>query len=456
MRFDPFARLLWPLYDAGVAVATWGVLAPATALRAIAGRVQRGELGERLGASAPLAGPGPSLLVHAVSVGEVSAAGALIAALAAERPGWAFVLTTGTGEGRRAAEALRARLPALVAVASLPWDRRGALRRWLARLDPVAVVVVETEIWPNLFRACGELGVPLAIASGRLYSGDVARYRLARRFFAAVLAIPAWIAVQDEREREAFVAIGAPPERVEVAGNLKLDAVAPGAPLPGVWRRRLAASPRARVLVGASTHAPEEKLLLQVFAALRGGHPELLLVLAPRHPGRAARVRRLALAAGLSTAVWSQPDTAPADFQVLVVDEIGPLRALLALAEVAFVGGSLAGHGGHNPLEAAALRKAIVMGPSCDNVREIVTGLRRCGGILQLPAAAEAAGALRAAFERLLEDAEERLALGERAAAFCDLSRGVAARTARALLARIEGRAERRPQASRGWAGRGG
>jgi len=439
VKSDLLTRACWHLYDLGIAVVTWAILVPAGLASVALGRAAPGELGERLGRLHLPQRRGPRLVVHAVSVGEVSAAGALVAALATERPGWTFLLTTGNRQGRRAAGDLRERSAVIEGVAALPWDRRRAMRRWLGRISPVGVVVVETEIWPNLFRACSDLDIPLAIVNGRLVPRDVARYRLARRFFTAVLAVPRWIGAQSEREREAFVAIGAHRERIGVTGNLKLDAVSSGPPLPMAWRDRLAGPVRPRLLVAGSTHHPEERLLLRAFTELRRDHPGLRLVLAPRRPRRAARVRRLTASSALVSATWSRPEEAPEGWDVLVVDEIGPLRALFALAEIAFVGGSLADRGGHNPLEPAALGKPIVMGPSSGNFREIVDGLRRSGGLCSLSTTADPGEALRCTLARLLDDAEERNALGERAAAFCDLGRGVAVRTARTLLARVWG-----------------
>jgi 3-deoxy-D-manno-octulosonic-acid transferase len=200
------------------------------------------------------------VVVHAVSAGEVVAAGALIGEL--QKRGARVIVTVGNAAGREAAERLRGRFPSIEGVFFLPWDRRRAMRRWLRKTDPDAVAVVETELWPNLFRACGETGVRLLVVNGRIDPRDVARYRLAPRFFRRVLR-PAHIGAQDEVELRRFVDIGADPDRVAILGNLKVDAAREMRSPSG------AAEPRQRMIVAGSTHAPEERVLLDAFGALR-------------------------------------------------------------------------------------------------------------------------------------------------------------------------------------------
>ncbi len=259
-------------------------------------------------------------------MGEVAAAGALITALGEIIPGLSVVLSTGNREGRAAAESLRGVCPAVEAVTYLPWDRDRAVREWLERMAPDAVIVVETEIWPNLFGACGEFGIPLFIVNGRIYPRDVARYALARRFFSRVLEAASWIGVQSVEDRNAFIRMGAGADRVEIVGDLKADAPVREAEIPDGWRARIETDPSPLVIAG-STHHPEERILLHALRELRASLPDLRLILAPRHPDRAVRLRRRAEVMSFSTASWSSGPTP--DWEVLVIDRIGPLSAPL-------------------------------------------------------------------------------------------------------------------------------
>lgn len=441
------ARAAYYVYDLGLSLVTWGALAPIEVARLAAGRARRGELGGRLARRLAVRPAAPSRwLVHAVSAGEVAAAGALIAALRDRSTPASFVLTTGNALGREAAEKLQQRLPEIEAVIYLPWDRRGAVRRWLAALAPKAVVVVETEIWPNLFRTCEELGIPLFIVNGRLYPGDARRYGWARAFFAEVLAAASWIGVLDARERDAFLRIGAPADRTEVGGNLKFDIAAHADQIPEPWRRVLDSSVERPLIVAGSTHSPEERSLIDAFLRLRPSFPGLRLVIAPRHTRRCARIQRLAQGRDVRTTLWSQPEQAASPWEVLLVDEVGPLAALYRFADVAFVGGSLARRGGHNPLEAAAQRCPILMGPSAEHFQDLVRGLHDAGGLAFVEEPADSSRSLSLELSRLLADPRAREAMGQQALAFWQAGRGVARRYAEVLLARCAAAARATPE----------
>ena len=408
--------LLYGLYSLLAEVAVWGLLVPLELLRIAVGRAAPSDLRERLGRT-----PGPEdrarrpLLIHAVSAGEMAAARALAARFLCDAGGPGVILTTGNAGGRRAAWSLLDG-GSTVGVTYLPWDRPRAVDRWLEAQAPCAVVVVETEIWPGLFLACRRRGIPLVIVNGRIYPRDVRRYGLARGFFRSVLACPAAIGVQSAAERDRFIEIGAPADRIVVGGDLKRDV--PPAAIPAA-----ACVPSGRPLVVAgSTHPGEERLVLTAFARLRRGFPGVSLVLAPRHPRRRSAVVRLAASGGFRTALHSEGPGATARADVVVVDEIGPLAALYAEADVALIGGSLVPAGGHNPLEAAARSRAIVIGPSTGNVEDAVGLLAAAGGILRLPDAD--AGTLTTALGVLLDDAPRRDAMGAAARAALDAARG--------------------------------
>ncbi len=275
-----------------VAFGAYGAVAEA-AVAVARGVLLRGageaERAERLGAALPRCGSG-RLLLHAVSAGEMTAASALAAAIERTAPGLRVVLTTGTREGKFVAERLRESCGAVEAVSFLPWDRPRAVRRWLSRLAPSVVVTIEAELWPGLFLGARSLGIPVAVASGRLRPGEARRYALARPFFRPVVEAVSWIGARTEEDRERFIAIGASPSRVEVTGDLKLDAPAPSAALPPGWEAWFAAGPP--LLVGVSTHAPEEDLLLAAVKRLREKGVVVRLALAPRHVSRGAGVER--------------------------------------------------------------------------------------------------------------------------------------------------------------------
>lgn len=431
------ASRTFAVYDFAVSVAVHTVLAPLERLRIRTGKATAAALDERLGRWSPpslrTAPQGRRILIHAVSVGEMAAASALINALGEIAPEISIVISTGNREGRAAAESLRRNRPAIEAVTFLPWDRNLAVREWLGRIAPDAVIVLETEIWPNFFGAARELGIPLFIANGRIYPGDVARYGLARRFFSSVLEIPTWIGVQSTRSRDAFVRIGAPADRVEVMGDLKADAPRRDAEIPDGWRDVLDAD-TSPLVIAVSTHHPEERVLFRTLLDLRQHIPDLRLVLAPRHPDRAPGIQRLAEKSPLSTVLWSDEPTA--DWDILLIDAIGPPAALVRWADVVVMGGSLT-RGGHNPLEAAAAGRSMLIGPSYEHFNDLVEGLLETGGIRVLPSTDDPADAIRTALYELLADPDLRHTMGQRARDFLRSQQGVAGRYAHSVVSRI-------------------
>ena len=421
------------LYAAGIEAVTWAVLAPFQAARALPG--EAANLAERLGRRPP---PGaargrPHLLVHAVSVGEVAVAGVLLDAIAEEAPGLSAVVTVGNREGRKAAERLREGRPFVTSVAYLPWDRPRALWRWLAGQGLDAVLVVETELWPGLFSACDSLGLPLFLVNARIYPRDLPSYRLARPFFSDLLRRARWIGAQSERERAAFVSLGALPEAVEVTGNLKLDARPHDRALPAPWSALLASG--VPLLVAGSTHPPEERWLLAATARLSEQYRGLLLAVAPRHPGRAGVVLREASRAGLRAVLWSAPgETQP--FDVLVVDEVGWLPSLYSRACVAFAGGSLVPKGGQSPVEPAARGVPVVSGPDLRHFEEVARALEATGALRRLPGRSPVEE-LREAFAARLSDPAAAREAGRAGRSAVEALRGAARRTARAVMNRL-------------------
>ncbi len=423
------------IYDAAVAFAVATLLVPIELTKMARGRSRRQWLRERLGrrGDRPVE-PHPHFLIHAVSVGEVHAAGALVSALIEEDARITVTLTTGNIEGRRAAGLLQQRIPEITSVSFLPWDHRVALRGWLRRIRPDATIIVETEIWPNLIRTASELSIPVLIVNGRVYPRDVPKYRLARGFFSSVLALVEWIGVQSEQERMAFEGIDAPADRIHVVGNLKHDS-APSVVLGTPWRTALERLQGTPLIVAGSTHDPEEGWLIDALLSVRKKTPAARMILAPRHPRRARRVRRQAEAAGLSVVAWSDDHEAAGGWDALVIDRVGLLSALYRWADIAVIGGSFADHGGHNPMEAAAFGRAILMGPFHDHFRDVVAGLDQGDGIHLLGTREDIPRLMSSALIDLVGDPVKRDSMGRRARVFAESQRGVGRAYAVSLLA---------------------
>jgi 3-deoxy-D-manno-octulosonic-acid transferase len=396
----------------------------ATLVRAAKDPAYRTHLGERFGLGRRLATP--SIWLHAVSVGEVSAAAALLRALHASHPDVPLVLTTATPTGRAQAATL---FGADVEVRFLPYDTAGSVRRFLARTRPLAAIIMETELWPNLLHECGRRGVPVLFASARLAARSVPRYRRFGTLFSAGLR-NAWVAAQSTADADRFIALGADPARTRVVGNLKFDmrlgeAVAENG--RELRRRYLGARP---VWTAGSTHEGEEDLLLDAHAVLARAVRGALLVLVPRHPQRFEGVAALLERRGLVFDRRGRSETVRPEAQVLLIDTMGELTAFYAAADVAFVGGSLVPVGGHNLLEPAALGVPVITGPHTQNGPEIARLLIEAGGALEVADAT----ALAAAAGRLLADPALRERMGESARSFVETHRGSLAR----LLALIE------------------
>ncbi|HEX4871816.1 MAG TPA: lipid IV(A) 3-deoxy-D-manno-octulosonic acid transferase [Nevskiaceae bacterium] len=335
---------------------------------------------------------GVAVWVHAVSVGEVLAALPLIRALVARHGEGQVYVTTGTPTG---SERVLAALGARVHHSYAPYDLPHALRRFLDRVRPARVLVMETELWPCLFRELARRGIPLMIGNARLSPRSMGRYRRIAGFTASVTADITRVAAQSEADGARFRALGAP--RVAVLGNLKFDAepdpaqVAAGRALRARWGQ-------APVWIAASTHEGEERAALLAHQRLRQRHAGAVLVLVPRHPPRFAAVAAQLDASGLSWAARSAgwPAAPPA---VLLGDSMGEMAHYLALADLAFVGGSLVPVGGHNVLEPAALGLPVLFGPHMHNflpAQSILLG----AGAAQTVADAEAlAGAVQALFD---------------------------------------------------------
>ncbi len=381
---------------------------------------------ERLGFGRALGRP--SVWLHAASAGEVQACVPLAKALRRTFPSAPLVLTTATPAGAARGRALLGGEG--VEVRFLPLDLPGAVRRFLERTQPRLGIVLETEIWPHLFEACRRRGIGLALASARLSERSVRRYGVLRAPFARALGACALIAAQTEADAARFRVLGAPADRVRVAGNLKFDIDVPAEVRARGHALRERHAPGRPVWVAGSTHAPEERIVLEAHARVRETHHNALLVIAPRHPRRFEEVAACLEERGVGFARRSRGAVCDARTEVLLLDSLGDLLDFYAAADVVFVGGSLVRVGGHNLLEPAALARPILSGPHLQTVAESARLLSERRALEIVHDARELAEQV----ARLLADGEARGAMGARARAVVEENRGALA----ALLALIE------------------
>ena len=408
-------RLLYSLLIVILApVAFIGVL-----LRGLQDRAYRANLLERFGWGPSSAAPG--IWLHAVSLGEVSAAAALVRSLLARHPSIPFVLTTATPTGRARATTL---FGGDIDIRFLPYDTPGSVRRFLRRIRPRLAIIMETELWPNLLHECGRRGVPVVFASARLSAKSALWYRRFGGLFSGALAQNTLVAAQTLEDAERFVAIGAPRARTHVVGNVKFDMQLGESVMDEGRQLRKSYLGARPVWVAGSTHGGEEEQLVSAHAELQKLVANVLLVLVPRHPQRFESVAGMLTRERIRFDRRSIGNAVRPDAEVLLVDTMGELTALYAAGDAAFVGGSLVPVGGHNLLEPAALGVPVITGPYTDNSREIARQLIQRGGAVEVREASELTGVLL----RFFSDPAMRERVGARAREFVEAHRGSVAR----------------------------
>ncbi|GAB4339788.1 MAG: 3-deoxy-D-manno-octulosonic acid transferase [Desulfobulbaceae bacterium] len=372
---------------------------------------------------------GPTIWVHALSVGEVTSALPLVRAIRRETAAARIVFSATTSTGMEIAREKIA--PHVDLVVSAPLDILPVTRRFTRLLRPDLFILVETDFWPNWLHSLSRSGAKLVLVNGRISPASFSRYRRFRFFFAPLFRSFSLLAMQTANDAEQIRGLGADRESIQILGNLKYDSMLPDtadvtAPPPLPDPRIPADQP---IWICGSTHEGEEKEILAAYGSLRRNHPELLLIVAPRDPKRSDAIAALAADVGLPTMCRSRPDDPAAP--ILLLDTLGELADCYRAARVAFIGGSLVPEGGHNPLEAAAVGVPVLFGPHMEDFSEIARDLLACGGARTVHSAAE--------FERnvrlLLEDDAAQARMGEAGLGLVHNNRGVVDRHLRKLHA---------------------
>lgn len=370
------------------------------------------------------------LWFHAASVGEVQGLQPIIARLQASHPERPVVLSTFTPAGKQTAQRL---LPEAQRIFVLPLDLPWLMRRLLRDLRPQALLIQETELWPNLLRAAARQQVPVVLVNGRLSPRSCRHYGWVRPFMRRVLAHVTLLLVQSEASAERFRVLGAMASRVQVSGNTNIDRALLQAAQPAPAHALAPLAQGRRLLVAGSTHEGEEALLLAAYCRVYAEAPDLLLVLAPRHLERVEAVVRQSQAHGcqvLRRSQWQPTDlgalTAPT---VFVLDTMGELATLYGLCTIAFVGGSLVPIGGHNVLEPAVFAKPLLFGPHMFHFPELAALLQQAQGAIQV----DGETALVTQLAALLASPALRHEMGTRALAALAANQGALERTIAAV-----------------------
>ncbi|QGW01505.1 3-deoxy-D-manno-octulosonic acid transferase [Proteus terrae subsp. cibarius] len=319
------------------------------------------------------------ILLHSVSVGETLAAVPLVRALRHHYPDLPITVTTMTPTG---SERVRSAFGDDVYHVYLPYDLPGSVNRFLKTVDPKLVIIMETELWPNLISKLHQRKIPLIIANARLSERSAAGYQKLGNFVKTMLQKITLIAAQNQEDGERFIELGLKRSHLHVTGSLKFDiSVTPELAARAVALRRQWAAHRP-VWIATSTHEGEETIILETHKKLLTQFPQLLLILVPRHPERFPKAEQLIREAGLKYTLRSTDAVPDAQTQVVIGDTMGELMLLYGIADLAFVGGSLVERGGHNPLEAAAHAIPVIMGPHTFNFKNICAKLDQAEGLI--------------------------------------------------------------------------
>jgi len=318
----------------------------------------------------------PVIWIHAVSVGEVNASKPLIEQMLQSFPQYQILVTTMTPTG---AEAVRYQFDSKAVHFYIPYDLPDAVNRFIIRIKPALLVVMETEIWPNLFYACKKNNIPVVIANARMSEKSCNGYKRLAVLTGKTLSNVSFVIAQGQADANRFVSLGLDENKIKVSGSIKFDIEIPDAIRERGALLRKGLFLNRPVFIAASTHAGEEQLILSAFGKILNHHPDCLLIIAPRHPERADRIAELSEQSGFVTVRKSQGPVIDDRVVVYLLDTLGELPEYYAASDLAFVGGSLIPHGGHNMLEPACLGIPVITGPYNHNFSDISAMLRNAG-----------------------------------------------------------------------------
>lgn len=370
--------------------------------------------------------------LHCVSVGEANAARPLVAELKKQFPEYRLIISTTTRTGQNHARDIFK--DTAETIFYFPFDFRFCVRRALRHFKPAVILLVETEIWFNFLREANKSGAKTAVVNGRLSEKSFKRYAYIKNFIRRVLSYFDLALMQTNADAKRLMSLGIHPTKIKVTGNIKFDQSFEKSDLTAELRDRFAVTKDAPMIVAASTHAPEERWILESFKMLWKDSLEKLprLLIVPRHPERFEEVAKLIGETGFD---WARRSAQPAErdrtAEIILLDSIGELRAALPLAEIVFVGGSLIPHGGQSILEPAVTGKAIVTGFYTMNFKAAVKEFLDKNALIQLPETDEKsiAGDLSEVFAELLKNAEKRAELSKNALDVMQKNRGATEKT---------------------------
>jgi 3-deoxy-D-manno-octulosonic-acid transferase len=386
---------------------------------------QRPRFRDRLSLGLPVL-PEGGIWIQAVSVGEVELARRLVAELEDGAPELPLFVTATTATGLALA---RSSVGKKMPVFPCPLDLPGPVRRVLERSRPRLIVLVETELWPEMLYQANRCGVPVAVINARLSEGSYAAYGRVKRPLRPLLAPLTRVLARTAADADRFAGLGVPEDRIEVSGNIKYDLEADERPLDWASHVQQLAGDRSIVVVG-STMDGEEAMVLDALSGVDGDGSTPFIILAPRHPERFDAVAGLLRERGSSFGRRSRLEEIPADADVFLIDSIGELARAYRLARLAFIGGSLVPTGGHNPLEAAVWGVPVLSGPHVHNFREVYSEMTGSGAARIVADTAE----LRVAAALWLDDLNLSAAAGRAGREVVRSNRGATSRTVRSLL----------------------
>ncbi|NOR36944.1 MAG: 3-deoxy-D-manno-octulosonic acid transferase [Woeseiaceae bacterium] len=388
-------------------------------VRALLNASYRDRFGQRFGVGFPQLDK--CIWIHAVSVGEVQAAVPLIRAIGKRFPNHNMLITTVTPTG---AARVEANFGNTVSHCYIPFEMPVAVDRFFASVKPELALIMETEIWPNLYQGCGLREIPLVLVSARISPNSVDKYRRFLPLFRETLSHGIIIAAQSETDAERFRSLGASPVRTWVTGNIKFDIELPSDLAERGTEFRQQYFGDRPVWIAASTHDQEEQDVLSAHRTLLESYPDLLLVLVPRHPERFATVADMIDKAGFETVARTEEQPCPAEASVFLGDTMGEVPLFYAASDIAFVGGSLVPIGGHNLLEPAALGLPLISGPHVYNAQDISDMFIDLGACRIVNDAAQ----LVVAVDNLLANPDEASTQGGKGLSIVQRNRGALAR----------------------------